>query len=329
MKTPLHIHFAFCLLLCIGQSQAQTYFFSVENQEYEPLQGGQSLVSEAWDDPDFSVPIGFDFEFFTSTIDELTLRGNFTYISLVDEPLDDIASLILLFGADLVDRGWLDENHLSPIRAGVSGDPGSRVFTLQWDNAGFFADISANGSSTDFVNFQLKLFEENGDIVFHFGPNQVSDPVLAFGGNSGPILGIAEDYSTVSDIVNGEIILLSSDPLDPDVNTTYENFFLESMVPENTVYRFSRETTSTSAPKYDVSVSNFYPNPTTGMIHLKAEAVDNLTSAVEVYNISGRLVRFFDTPESMYLGDLSPGIYQLRYQSASEISMERMMVMPR
>ena len=92
------------LILLAGSTVAQTYTLSVETADYESLQGGQSLVDDVWDDPSFTVPIGFTFTYFTEEIQSLVVDQGFSYASLAAPPVDDIFSLLIPCGADLVDR---------------------------------------------------------------------------------------------------------------------------------------------------------------------------------------------------------------------------------
>lgn len=301
------------LFVWVGHASAQTYFFSVESGEYEPIQGGQALVDDVWDDPDLSIPIGFSFEFFSRTIQELSLRSNFNIITLSENTITNTYSLFLLFGADLVDRGLADSIHLSPITRKLEGNVGSRVMTVEWENAGFFGELLSNGTTNDYVNFQMKLYEASGDIVYHFGPSSVTMPGLAYSSQPGPAVGIAEDYDGDFDIVNGEIILLSGEPSDPDVNTDYMNYTLNGTIPENTVYRFSREPVGTVDPEVVRGENYFYPNPTTGSLSLQTSLEENITFPLSIYAHDGRLVKRMEAATSYELSDLPSGLYEIRF----------------
>lgn len=328
MKKTNRFSWLVCVLLLAGHVSAQTYTLSVETMDYEPLQGGQALVDDVWDDPELNVPIGFGFEYFSKTIHDLVLRGNFNIISLAENSISDVFSLFIVFGADLVDRGLLDSIHLSPIAYRVTGSQGSRVLTVEWENAGFFGDLYADGISDDYVTFQFKLYEQNGDIVFHFGPNSVTTPTLAYSGYDGPFLGLAEDYDAGFDVVNGEVLLLSGDPLDPDINTDYDSYYLDATIPENTRYKFSRQSTATYTLA-DVETKMFYaPNPARGYIHLKSEFQDDVLSPVDVYNMDGNHVKSFQDVVSPDLGVLLPGVYVLKMKTHNGIHSERLIVLP-
>jgi len=327
MKTLLRTVTLLALFFLINQASAQTYFFSVESAEYEPIQGGQALVDDVWDDPDLFVPIGFSFEFFNRTIQELTLRSNFNIITLSENSISNTYSLLLLFGADLVDRGFGDSIHLSPITRKLEGNVGSRIMTVEWENAGFFGEFSSNGTTDDFVNFQMKLYEASGDIVYHFGPNSVTMPALAYSGQTGPTIGIAEDYDGDFDIVNGEIILLSEDPSDPDVNTEYMNYFLNATILENTVYRFSREPVGTNDPKVVRGENYFYPNPTSGSLSLQPGLQGNITFPLSVFAHDGRLVKRLEAATSYDLNDLTSGLYEIRFESNGKMTGQRIFLL--
>jgi len=327
MKKIFKSIYLLIMFFWVGHTSAQTYMFNVESAAYEPIQGGQALVDDVWDDPDLAIPIGFSFEFFSRTIEDLSLRSNFNIITLSENTINNTFSLFLLFGADLVDRGLADSIHLSPITRKLEGDVGSRVMTVEWENAGFFGDLLSNGTSTDFVNFQMKLYEASGDIVYHFGPSSVTMPALAYSGLTGTTIGIAEDYDGDFDIVNGEIILLSGDPSDPDVNTDYMNYTLDATIPENTIYRFSRESTGTIDPEAVRGEDYFYPNPTTGSLCIRTDLKEEISSPVRVYAHDGRLVKQLDGATSYDLTGLPFGIYELRFEINGKIAGQRIVLL--
>jgi hypothetical protein len=327
MKKNLNTIFILALIVLAGPASTQTYFFSAETAEYEPIQGGQPLVNDVWDDPELSIPIGFSFEYFTKTLQELSLRGNFNIISLSESSASNTFSLFLLFGSDLVDRGYANNIHLSPITRKLEGNVGSRVMTVEWANAGFFGELSSNGTTDDYVNFQMKLYEASGDIVYHFGPNSVTRPEFAYSGFPGTVVGIAEDYDSDFDVVNGEIILLSGDPSDPDVNTDYKEYFLDGTIPENTVYRFSREPVGTIDPKVVRGNNYFYPNPTTGTLSLQPGLEGNITFPISVYAHDGRLVKRMEAASSYGLNDLPSGLYEIRFESDGKMAGQRIFLL--
>ena len=325
MKTLIGLLCFVCVFA--GSTHAQAYYFSVEDAEYQSIQGGQDLTGTIWNDPQLLVPIGFDFDFYGKSIDELFLPSYFSLVSLL-ESQEAVASVFIPFGADLIDRGFIEDDHQSTIKSLVTGSPGSRVFTLEYDNAGFYADLFLNGTSTDWVSFQMKLYEANGDIVFHFGPRSVSMPQIAYNGYDGPLIGIAEDFDVANDVVNGEIILLSGDPGDPDLNTDYAEYTLESTIPENTLYRFSKEPISAVDDIAEVRTPYYYPNPASGKIYLDQQRINDVLSPVDVYDTNGRLLKRFEDINACDLSDLPAGLCPLKFQNQNGTFTETIMVIP-
>jgi len=53
-------------------AHSQSYEFTVSTNPYINLTGSTSLNGTApWDDPEFEIPIGFDFQYFDTTIDKI------------------------------------------------------------------------------------------------------------------------------------------------------------------------------------------------------------------------------------------------------------------
>ena len=321
----LYLHFLFGVLMLFGikESEAQTYTLTVTSEPYQSLQGGQALVNDFWDDPSFTVPLGFNFEFFNEMLQSVVVDASFSFVSMAAPPVDDMFSLLIPFGADLVDRGYLDSVHLSPIRYKVTGSPGSKVLTVEWSNAGYFQDLIINGTSTDYINFQVRLYEANGDIEYHYGPNAVADPPLVFNGEPGPVVGIAEQYNPGSDMVLGEVLLLSGDPAVPGAQTDYQNYTLDGPPPENTVYRFSREQTGIFSPGDIHYAQLFGPNPTSGTLHVLTSDLLEPVQEVHVYDFQGRCILRSEGQQDIVLNGWPSGLYELRIFTPSGIKRQR------
>ena len=308
----------FCMMLFSLSSNSQTYHLSVSQEPYVDLDGGIALVKGVWDDSQFLIPVGFNFTIFDDPLPNMFLL---TDIVFTDELADAITPLIIAYGADLVDRGNNTGNALSPITYKLSGSTGSRVLTVEWKNAGFFTDLDQDGVSTYYVNFQLRLYEANGDIALHFGPS-VTHPDIDFDA-PGPTIGILEDYDLVNDYPLGEVLLLTGDPTKPTVITTIQDTYLNGTVPENTVYKFSRNTTATHDIARLEEKQFYYPNPATQYVTLKPEAKGEIFSPVIVINAMGQVVRFDQETEKIELDGLPSGIYQLLFQTPSGQATQR------
>ncbi len=206
MKTILTISIMFFFAICL---QAQSYNFSVGKRNYEKLQESTLLINEPlWDDPEFNIPLEIEFTFFDQKLEYLYCDDDGALYS--DSIRWDSYDGIVPFGADLMDRSndfnfGSQANSLSNISYVVQGEVGTRVQKIEWDNVGFYLDIEQDGVSTDFVNFQLWLYEETGTIEIHFGEMSVSNPDLVFEDLSGPLIGLFNEFDEDTETV-GEFI---------------------------------------------------------------------------------------------------------------------------
>ncbi|MEP6795233.1 MAG: T9SS type A sorting domain-containing protein [Saprospiraceae bacterium] len=305
--------------------QSQTYHFSVSTKPYVDLIGGTPLVSDIWDDPELTIPIGFDFQYYGETIQTLYLPATFSLITLIDDPTAANIANIILFGADMIDRGYITGTSLSPISYKTDGNAGHRVLTLEWKNAGFVGDLSEFGVSTDFINFQLKLYEEDGNIEFIYGPSLITHPSFDYGA-SGPIIGLIESLDFINDVNLGEIILLAGNPSNPTQVNAYVETHLNGTMAPGTSYTFSRNTTGVTDIRLKESKSFYYPNPSNSFVTLKPELQGTIISPVLVLNNIGQLVRSDSKPDVIELDNLPTGVYQLLFQTSAGQVVQRIFV---
>lgn len=324
-KSPLFVMYCFFLFSSLANSQS--YTLTVTNEPYHDLVGGIQLVDTTWDDPGFIVPLGFNFDFFGETTNSLYSHEVFVG-GLFTTNLDiDALNLILAFSVDLIDRGYDNGENLSPISYKTEGAAGVRVTTLEYNNAGFYSGIVTNGIRQDYINFQLKLYEMNGDIEIHIGPYLTSDPDLDFEGVPGPVIGLIQAFDFVNLEVNGEVELLDGNALDPDIITSFVESYVTWPIPENTVYRFSGNSTAIDETANFESESFYFPNPCNQFVTLKPELRDEVQSPVFVTNSTGQLVRIDDQPDQVEFHDLTAGIYQLKFQASDCQVVQRILVM--
>lgn len=305
MRPLAFLFFQLCFLSAIAQSFP--YQLVVDSEPYEDLQNATELLSgEVWDDPMFALPIGFEFNYFGQPVDSLfqiDLGSGFVFKEAhIDAP--DSVSIPLLFPyvSDIIDRGIDIDSSLSPISYLVEGEPGSRIFKLEYKNAGFFEDVSMN----DFVNFQMWMYEGSGDIELRFGPNQVNDfenSHFDWGGPSSFLIresfyfddgdgGIIYDWGYISG-TNGAFTLMAIDSL----NLIQDPFGLIDPMEEDpldgTVFRFSNTITHTNRP-YQLAELNIFPTLTSEQV----QVVVPEAGVLEVLSLNGR---------RMWSEDLLPG----------------------
>jgi hypothetical protein len=232
----------FSFLLAQGiQAQALPYFLTVDQAAYTPLENAVSVNNgEVWDDLDIQTPLGFDFQLWGQTTSTLFWYGELTAFNIAGLPDVNVTPALIAFGADLIDRGYESNISQSQISYKTEGQPGSRIFKMEWKNAGFFEDPSG----TAFTNLQVWLYEGSNDIELRFGPTQINDQEV-FSGFSGPMIGFINQFYVANDGLFQNIYYLTGSVDEPafqsitlaGIDTLYHT--LNGAPDSGFVYRFS------------------------------------------------------------------------------------------
>ena len=262
------------------------YSFSMTTGTYSDLEETISVNNnQPWDDPEYVIPIGFDFDLYDITIDSIYIGIGMG--GLVSSKIDTnyIAEyLIIPFETDLIDRGIDSVFSQSPISYKLEGTTGNRILKIEWKNAGFYDEMDVLGTLDDYINFQLWLFEETNDIEIHFGPNMITNPEINYWGETGATIGLAgmtDDY----EIENA--YFLSGEPSNPIIVDTL--VYLNGTPSDGTIYKFSKSTTGIEVANLSAVIPKVYPNPTNGIFNI--EKITSESSTYKVTDITGKLIQ--------------------------------------
>ncbi|MEP6648283.1 MAG: T9SS type A sorting domain-containing protein [Saprospiraceae bacterium] len=320
----LFILAAFLMISTIGRSQS--YHLTVSSRPYQDLVGGTPLVTETWDDPGFSIPLGYSIDFFGQSVSTIYSPSDFTGGIFTTNLDASSLDLIIPFSVDLIDRGYNINTLMSPISFKTITVAGRKSTTIEYKNAGFIAD-SSSGVRTDFVNVQFTVFEGTDDVEVHIGPSSVSDIDLDFETSSGPAIGLLQGYDLNNGVVNGDVFLLDGNPLAPTIHTTFTDAYVDWPIPDGTVYTFSRQTSAVHDEVVNGSTSYYFPNPANQVVTIKPELAGKIISEVSIFNSDGVKVKAKKDQQKIDLDGFSPGIYMLRFQTEDGPAMQRICVM--
>ena len=333
MRKPLTIA---VLVFFVSYLSAQSFNFAVANAPYTKFEGGSSVNQGKNWDYDREIPLGFTFTWFGTEVDTLVLVGGgnlLTDIKLsdIDGNNDQFGHLLYLNpDEDLIDRESDEEKpSQSPITYHLTGQRPNRIGVLQYENAGFYDDLRADGISDLYTNFQLWLYEVDGTIELHYGE---SSPAVLAGDStvSGGVV-IVQDYAYIYS--TDEESFLTAYYLKGEANTPTlaqasledskkpgfeDSLELSSLPVSGTIYRFT--TTGASGlfgPAAEVTSLSVFPNPTADGFRLQipADVTDRITR-VGIYDLAGRQVLdqpFRNDPVSM--AGLPGGLYHVRMQT--------------
>ncbi len=306
---------AFLFLVIISNAQS-VYNFQTENIPYENLTGSTSLNNGAvWDDPGYTIPLGFNFSFGTYNFDTIYILEWSVGGVLSSNPVDGgIVPLFVPIGQDLIDLGFtsgVSQSNISYITEGVSG---SKILKIEWNNVGFFDD----STESDFMNFQLWLYEGTNTVEFRYGPSAINNPAESFEGETGPQVSLITSFNIDTQQLDDTGYFLSGSPTSPNVISLNPGdpvvlSYLQGMIPNGTVYRFLRQ--PLAVPNFDDIQFLVYPNPATHILNFKTKENKNQFS---IFNSLGQLVKQVTADKSsLDVSDLESGIYFLEIETSN------------
>ena len=276
---------------------AQYYTFNASTDLYEDLDKSKSLNnSMTWQNPHYDIPIGFDFTLYDKTIKKIILNGLGWGGSLTSST-KGIYTLLIAYGSDLVDRGYnmisdtITQESKSNISCQLDSVNNKKILKIQWKNAGFYHELADDSISSDYINFQLWLYEESNDIEWHFGPSRISKPNLCYNNYSGTYIALFPMFDHGINAVLGKGYVLTGDPTNPKLLwvDNQEPHHIDGTIPNGTIYRLSRQ--SIGLDNLNTSEIILSPNPVRESFSILS---NNNTPAIEeiiVYNAQGQIVK--------------------------------------
>jgi type IX secretion system substrate protein len=274
--------------------QTFPYSLTVSQRNYTNLENPISISDTIiWDDPEYLIPVGFDFEFMGLTVDTLVVGDNYIgleYSLVYDEDWNqyyyEVFSGIDVFGADMIDFGFADREAKSHINYELEGTAGNRILKIEWIKAGFYKEVDETGEAESYAYFQVWLFEEDNHFEMRYGPSYINNETLCFDYELGPYIdfGRAEDNYSV---IHG--YYLEGAPSDPTM-TPIETDFDETLngnPQSGTTYFFTvgEETTIGIKNKAENQEFEIYPNPSNGFFNVKSK--DTEQYQIQVFDILG------------------------------------------
>lgn len=302
---------------------AQNYTVEVSNGEYSNLEDPISLNNGlTWDDPYMIIPVGFDFEFMGTTTTELTTVGLGGLLAIMNG--EDLIPILNVYNADITDRAAGSDVHelqpgsQSPISYQLEGEPGTQILKVEWQNAGFFTDVQQNGDdNTNFVNFQLWIYEGSNRIEVHHGPRSIDNPDLCFEGQTGSTMLFSPGVDADFEFAAANTIMFMGDPSEPTVIITEEDSspkgvpVFQGIIPEGTIYSIAPESTASVSVENITSTGSLQlsPNPATAYFSLNTDDAKLLAEPIEIYSALGQLVSVHEPAAQIAVDGLARGVY--------------------
>ncbi|MCB0638064.1 MAG: T9SS type A sorting domain-containing protein [Lewinella sp.] len=265
--------------------------------DYQPLSAGADTLNPGvvWDDPTYSLPIGFDFPIMGETMNTVSSPG---FVGAFLGSGEAISPLIIPYGADIADRGLSTGTSQSPILYETRGVMPNRIFIIEWQNAGFYNELT-EGNNESFINVQLWLYE-SGVIEVCFGPSNIVNNDDIFDGLNGPLIGFITEYDVNVDDFN-TCWYLQGEPTSPTVGSLQgvANYPPEVVIsghpPADFLYQFVPMNVSGAVDRDLSGEFRVFPNPVMDELRLewRLEAPP-AELRVQLFNARGQLVQQAD-----------------------------------
>jgi hypothetical protein len=303
-------------LLFMNVINAQSvYNFEAENIPYQDLTGSTSLNNGVvWDDPGYTIPLGFSFNISTYTFDTVYILDWSTGSIVSSNPVDgEIIPIFSPITQDIIDLGYGTGISESNISYKTEGTAGSRIFKLEWNNVGFFNDTT----EADFMNLQLWLYEGSNTIEYRYGASSINNPVESFEGETGPQISLGTSYDSSTFLMADNGYFLSENPANPTIITLVAGdpvvfTALQGMMPSGTVYRFIQQPLGVSEFKtLDFEV---YPNPVNAYLNL-----NQLTDIqhISILNELGQNIKqIHGSSKGVDVSELQSGVYLIKIETS-------------
>ncbi len=309
MKTRLLF---FCFTAIASVLSAQSLTFSTFTEPYNDLTNATLAVEESWDDPTFSVPLGFAVDLLGEEC--TTIAASDFFLGGIVGTNSDITSLnlILTTTADLIDPNYFNgEEVTAPISYVTEGMAGDRIFKLEWKNAGFYEEV-VNGTAANLINLQLWIYEQDGAIEVRYGPNTIKETEYFLNDfpTTGVVVGI-DLFGEEGDFDGAAVLSGTSANPDYIVSNNLEDLFdaYFTDIPQNgRVYRFANDGPINIEESALASLNVW---PTTVYNELTASSDAPGSVIFEIRDLSGRLCEqgSFAGSTRIAMSHYSEGIY--------------------
>ena len=329
MTKKLFITALACFTFTSSSFCQNSYELIILEEMYYPLEKATLIDSASfdhelgWDDPEFSVPLGFTFSFLGNEIETLDQLGDGAGMF---GSSSNSSGVPLFYGLmpvsfDLADRGISGEEP-SLIRYQTTGNPGERVFVIEWYNAGLYEEIFDSETLPESsLNFQIRLYEIDHSIEFRYGSCIYPDP---FDPSAEP--GMASIFLDVNlSSYEGNFLTLSGHPAAcvlenitsvEDLEMYSLDYYLNAMV-----YRFEPTSIPLSVNENNLLSFSIYPNPVSNNLTVDLGDLNGVNTMIKLYDGSSKLV-FEKQSTSTLMIDVSgfaKGLYSLEISTDEQV----------
>lgn len=315
-------------------AQSADYEFTTFIEEYEALKNPMPLTDGVWDDPSFTIPLGFDFIFHGDTVNTLNSNDDITGGQLyLGDGNSTGVNIMIAYGSDIIDLGYSNGKSISTISYEISGEPGAQIAKIEWNNVGFYDEVAENNTANNSLSFQAWFYEGTNDIEVRFGPNAVKNFLLHEYG--GPMIGMISNFNTNFSTFD-TLTTLDGNPTMPEVKNTID---LNNVLPvlddnpeDGRVYKFGykvQDFPTNIKSTHLLGNVEIYPTIVENNIQINLEE-ELLRQDVKlfIYNVIGQEMMqkvLLTQNQSVNLNNLEKGNYFVKIQVDDQYEVKKIM----
>jgi hypothetical protein len=329
-KSILVLAFVFPFLSAAAQVSDPFFFLTIGEQAYTPLSNQNSLTQGIpYDDPEYIVPIGFDFEYLGYTYQTLYFAGVDSYgMELEFRGSDDTYPVCRISPCmlDIIDGQYNIEGKAdSDIRYEIEGPPGNQVFKLEWNNVAFYNEGEPYSMRLD---AQMWLYQSSGIIEFRYGPRTELDYNVILDYTGVPIMFMRN--INMNDGTWEAAQALIGTPEDPEFTEIQNAFdlndspYLPALPNDGVVYTFSPLLVNLKEVEKNLRV---FPNPVDDMLFIELDGHGK--QDWQLTNGQGQLVMSGQTQsntERLDVSNISAGVYFLNIFDNNSSHVEKVVI---
>ena len=302
------------------------YFSTTSTETYTELNNPISVNNgELWnEDSTYLISFDFDFTVFNQTYNSINIDAGGGIAFPGANPKYFLIYNLPFGGYLLKDRGV--ESSLSDISYEVVGEEGQYIIKIQWENAGFVQSYSTSDIS-DFVDFQIWIFQEDAHFELHFGDNHAGPgtygyPDVTSDPDPGP--SIRFNYDDCSNILS--YYSAADNPSYDYFDMCSPNFsFIDGTPSNGTIYIITPNDNYVGISENDMKSFKVFPNPANDIIYIENnnELLD--IESVYIVDMFGKVILEFygnETTNSILtlnIETISEGIYFIRILSKGNL----------
>jgi hypothetical protein len=314
----------------LAQVSDPFFFLTIGQEVYSPLINQTSLTQGIpYDDPEYIVPIGFDFDYLGYTYQTLYFAGVDSYgMELEFRGIDNTYPVCRISPCmlDIIDGQYNVEGKAdSDIRYEVVGPPGNQIFKLEWDNVAFYNEGAPYSMRLD---VQMWLYQSSGIIEFRYGPRTELDYDVILDYTGVPVM-FMRDVNQDDGTWEAAQALLGS-PEDPEFTDIQDDFdlngslYLDALPDNGVVYTFSPLLVNIKESDKEMQI---FPNPADETLYIKTDTFIN--QQVALYNSQGQMlttVQLRNSLERLDIRNLPAGVYFLNIFDKNNSHVEKVVI---